>query len=54
MGLAGPLKQAMGIFFDVATGRMDKESLEMEEFGPVIKVWCDHVTEPDQSSGRQG
>jgi hypothetical protein len=41
-GPLGPLQQALGPFFDVAVGTLDKECLEMEGFMPTIQVWHDH------------
>lgn len=40
-GLGGPMRQAMGMFFDIAAGTLDKESVEMEGFGPVMQAWKD-------------
>jgi hypothetical protein len=34
-----PLRSAMGSFFDVAVGTLDKESLEMEGFAPSMQAW---------------
>jgi hypothetical protein len=35
------MRQAMGMFFDIAAGTLDKESVEMEGFGPVMQAWKD-------------
>lgn len=34
-----PLRQMLGQFFDIAVGSLDKESVEMEGFGPSAQVW---------------
>jgi hypothetical protein len=40
-GVGGPMRQAMGMFVDIAAGTLDKESVEMEGFGPVMQAWKD-------------
>jgi hypothetical protein len=37
-----PLRQALGQFLDIAVGTLDKESVEMEGFGPSMQAWADH------------
>ena len=39
-GPKSPLRDALGEFFDIAVGTLDKESLGMEGFGPVMEVWA--------------
>ena len=31
----------MGMFFDIAAGTLDKESVEMEGFRPAMQAWKD-------------
>ncbi|KAE9374362.1 hypothetical protein N431DRAFT_437795 [Stipitochalara longipes BDJ] len=40
-GPGGPLKKALGPFFDITVGTLDQECLEMEGFGPVAQYWHD-------------
>jgi hypothetical protein len=40
-GPKSPLRQALGDFFDIATGTLDKESVEIEGFSPIMQMWAD-------------
>jgi hypothetical protein len=35
-----PLREKMGLFFDISVGTLDKESLEMEGFAPSMQAWA--------------
>lgn len=38
-GMLSPMKQLLGNFFDISTGTLDKECLEMEGLVPGMQVW---------------
>ncbi len=40
IGSITPLRETLGLFFDIAVGTLDKESVEMEGLAPGMQAWA--------------